>query len=156
MTTPFSFLSMLRRRSQTHPRWRNAIIIAICSAIVSPHSYVKVANALNTSLLQMTTSENTSGWNSSLIPLIFIGSDFFLEFCSNSLPVKTLESRLHSILLYYGVPSASLPTAEEIVLSVCATIVTLLAYFFLFGKRHVKRRKRLAEDLKLAQLKVCI
>jgi len=109
-------------------------------------------------LLNSTLSEviedNVASWNSSLIPLIFVSSDFFLEFCSNSVPVKALESRLHSILLQYGVPSASLPTAEEIVLSMCATVITLLAYFFLFGKRHVKRRQKLAEELQLAQSKV--
>ena len=114
----------------------------------------EVFNTTSSSLLGTIFESGTNNWRSSFIPLIFICSDFFLDTCSNSNTIKGFESRLHSILLNYGVPSASLPTAEEIVLSMCATILTLLAYFFLFGKRHVKRRKILAEELKLSQQKV--
>jgi len=121
--------------------------------MTSSGSYSMMDHLLNSTLSEV-IEDNVASWNSSLIPLIFVSSDFFLEFCSNSVPVKALESRLHSILLQYGVPSASLPTAEEIVLSMCATVITLLAYFFLFGKRHVKRRQKLAEELQLAQSKV--
>lgn len=115
--------------------------------------FFTVVEMMNSTSIE-SMQESTTKWNSSIIPLIFVSSDFFLEFCSNSVPVKALESRLHSILLRYGVPSGSLPTAEEIVLSMCATVITLLAYFFLFGKRHVKRRQKLAAELELAQSKV--
>lgn len=92
----------------------------------------------------------------SLIPFIFVTSDNFLDICSNSDAIQGLISKLHPTLLYLGVPSPSLPSADEIVLSLCAMVVTLIVYFFLFGKRHVRRRRKLAEELKLAKLQVCI
>ena len=33
-------------------------------------------------------------------------------------------------------------------------VVTLLGYYVLFGKRHRRKRKRLAEELRLAQKQV--
>lgn len=92
--------------------------------------------------------------NASLTAFIVVSSDSFLEFCSRSAPVEWAVSRIHTFLLNAGAPESKLPKADDICLSVVATVLTLLFYFFAFGKRHVRRRKRLAEELRLAQLQV--
>ena len=48
----------------------------------------------------------------------------------------------------------ALPTADECYLTIVATLLTLLFYYIFFGKKHSNKRKTLAEDLRLAKLKV--
>jgi len=58
------------------------------------------------------------------------------------------------VLLYVNVPEKSLLTNEEFVLSSTAVVVTLIIYYVLFGKRHRRKRKVLAEELRVAQRQV--
>ncbi len=46
------------------------------------------------------------------------------------------------------------PEADQIALCVTAVASTLLLYFLLFGKRHRRRRKMLAKDLREARRRV--
>jgi len=99
-------------------------------------------------------NETEEGEYTPIMAVIFVGTDAFLELVSKSPTTQWLVCRLHSILMDFGVPEKSLPDADEVCLSVFATVTTLLVYFFLFGERHVRKRRRLAKDLRLAQLKV--
>lgn len=58
------------------------------------------------------------------------------------------------MLLYINVPEKSLLTHEEFVLTSTAVVVTLIIYYVLFGKRHRRKRKVLAEELRAAQRQV--
>ncbi len=80
------------------------------------------------------------------------------------LQAKTLEvlesefmtdvtQRLAALLESLGVPPPY-PEADQIALCVTAVLSTLLLYFLLFGKRHRRRRKMLAKDLREARRRV--
>ena len=80
--------------------------------------------------------------------------EFFLVTLTSTPFVKYSVNHINSILRYAKVPEKSLLTYEEFVLSSTAVIVTLVGYYVLFGKRHRNKRKRLAEELRLAQRQV--
>jgi len=65
-----------------------------------------------------------------------------------------VHERINLFLEAAGVPEKSLLTTEEMVLTMFAMFMTLLGYYIFFGKEHVRKRKRLTEDLKVAQMKV--
>ncbi|CAM9098554.1 unnamed protein product, partial [Chrysoparadoxa australica] len=65
--------------------------------------------------------------------------------------ISAIRSATQKILDQLGVPASFTPTAEQIALSMSATITTLVGYYIFFGKRHQRRRKRLQNELKSAQ-----
>ena len=89
-------------------------------------------------------------------PLCFmvVSSDSFLEYLSRSRPVSVAVDSINAVLGRAGVPDRSLLTEDELVLSLVAMIGTLVTYFLLFGKRHVRTRNMLAEELVAAQQQV--
>jgi cytidyltransferase-like protein len=95
-----------------------------------------------------------TGLNTTLIASIVISSDNMLESCSRSLPVAVAVKYINEFLKHAGVPNKSLLTTDELVLATITIITTLLTYYFLMGKGHSKKRRRLAADLKVAQDKV--
>jgi hypothetical protein len=80
--------------------------------------------------------------------------EFFLVTLTSTPFVKKSVNHINALLRYAKVPEKSLLTNEEFVLSSTAVIVTLVGYYILFGKRHRNKRKRLAEELRLAQRQV--
>ena len=95
-----------------------------------------------------------TGLNTSLVASIIISKDEMLESWSNSHYVYIAVTKINQLLTYYGVPSKSLLTTDEFVLASLTIVITLVMYYLLMGKGHVKKRKRLAADLKIAQEKV--
>ena len=96
------------------------------------------------------------GLNTSLIAHIVVSKDRFLESCSQSAPVGWTVSNINMFLRSAGVPKKSLLTTDEFVLTIVAIALTLIVYYFVMGKRHVQKRKMLAENLKIAQAQVRI
>lgn len=94
------------------------------------------------------------GLNTSLVAHIVVSKDYFLESCSQSAPVSWTVSNINVFLSSAGVPKKSLLTTDEFVLTVVAISLTLIVYYFVMGKRHVQKRKMLAESLLIAQAKV--
>lgn len=94
------------------------------------------------------------GLNTSLIAHIVVSKDRFLESCSQSAPVGWTVSNINIFLRSAGVPKKSLLTTDEFVLTIVAITLTLIVYYFVMGKRHVQKRKMLAENLKIAQAQV--
>ncbi|KAL7553010.1 hypothetical protein ACHAWF_016260 [Thalassiosira exigua] len=68
--------------------------------------------------------------------------------------VSRCVGRINALLTWANVPEKSLLTNEEFVLSSTAVVATLVGYYVLFGKRHRRKRKRLAEELRVAQRQV--
>jgi len=95
-----------------------------------------------------------TGLNTSLVASIIISKDAMLEKWSNSAHIYICVSKMNAVLTFYGVPSKSLLTTDEFVLAMLTIVITLAMYYLLMGKNHVKKRKRLAADLKIAQEKV--
>ena len=95
----------------------------------------------------------SSSSSSSLVLSISI-REFFLVTLTSTPFVNHSVNRINTVLRYAKVPEKSLLTNEEFVLSSTAVIVTLVGYYVLFGKRHRNKRKRLAEELRLAQRQV--
>jgi hypothetical protein len=82
--------------------------------------------------------------------------EYFLLTLTTTTFVRRSVSGINMILRRSNVPEKSLLTNEEFVLSSTAVIVTLVGYYLLFGKRHRRKRKRLAEELRLAQRQVSL
>ena len=79
---------------------------------------------------------------------------FVLQTCTSHPLITTCVSHINVVLLKIGIPEKSLLTNEEFVLTSTAGVVTLVGYYVLFGGRHRRKRKRLAEDLREAQRQV--
>lgn len=103
---------------------------------------------------QTTLFTRYTGLNTSLVASIVVSSDDFLESCSNSDVVGVAVEYINVFLTKSGVPKKSLITTDEFVLAFLTIICTLLSYYFLMGKNHIKKRRRLAAELKIAQEKV--
>jgi len=95
-----------------------------------------------------------TGLNTSLVASIVVSSDRFLESCSNSATVGIAVGYINNFLTKSSVPTKSLLTTDEFVLAGLTIIITLVVYYFVLGKRHVNRRIKLVNDLKVAQEKV--
>lgn len=95
-----------------------------------------------------------TGLNTSLVASIVVSSDRFLESCSSSGSVMIAVQHINAFLAKSGVPKKSLLTSDELVLAGLTIIITLVSYYILMGKSHVKKRKMLANDLKAAHEKV--
>lgn len=74
--------------------------------------------------------------------------------CSESELMTTMVSHLHAALESVGVPEHNFPSAISVCRSLVATLVTLIVYYLFWGKRHVRRRRRLAQDLQIAEAKL--
>jgi hypothetical protein len=79
---------------------------------------------------------------------------FVLQTCTTHPLITTCVSHINILLLKLGIPEKSLLTNEEFVLTSTAGVVTLVGYYVLFGGRHRRKRKRLAEELREAQRQV--
>ena len=91
------------------------------------------------------------------MPLALVTSsirEYLLQTLTSTPFVTTSVQNINIVATYIGVPQKSLLTNEEFVLSSTAMIVTLLGYYVLFGKRHRRKRKVLAEELRQAQRQV--
>ena len=91
------------------------------------------------------------------MPLALVTSsirEYLLQTLTSTPFVTTSVHNINIVATYIGVPQKSLLTNEEFVLSSTAMIVTLLGYYVLFGKRHRRKRKVLAEELRQAQRQV--
>jgi hypothetical protein len=102
---------------------------------------------------QIPAAPSSSSSSSSLVLSISI-REFFLVTLTSTPFVNHSVNRINTVLRYAKVPEKSLLTNEEFVLSSTAVIITLVGYYVLFGKRHRNKRKRLAEELRLAQRQV--
>jgi len=89
-------------------------------------------------------------------PLCFVvvSSDSFLESMSRSNLIAAAVARINAVLSGAGVPNRSLLTQDEFVVSLFVMVLTLVTYFLLFGKRHVRRRQALQEELSSARQQV--
>lgn len=116
-----------------------------------------MANASHETLLDAaaTAAKAVHTTGSQLMASIVINGKNLVDHCSNSTYVNYIvHEHINVVLKAAGVPQRSLLTPEEMVLSSFATILTLIGYYVLFGDRHQRKRKRLTEDLKVAQMKV--
>lgn len=105
---------------------------------------------------RMTLFTKYTGVNTTLLASIIISKDNILLSLSQSYPVSyTVHTIINSILTKYGVPSKSLLTTDEFVVAFLTMVVTLVLYYFIMGKKHLKKRRMLAADLKIAIEKVC-
>lgn len=80
--------------------------------------------------------------------------EYWLLTLTNTSFVRKSVSRINVLLRLTNVPETSLLTKEEFVLSWTAAIATLFVYYLLFGKRHIRKRRKLTEDLRAAQRQV--
>jgi hypothetical protein len=83
-----------------------------------------------------------------------IASDSLLRTVSEVDSVEVAVRWINAYLTSCGVPHESLLTAQELVLSTLTILFTLVAYYLLMGKSHDRKRKTLAEDLRVAQAQV--
>ena len=88
------------------------------------------------------------------VSLVLSIREYFLLTLTTTPFVEHAVTQINILLRWANVPEKSLLTNEEFVLSSTAVVVTLLGYYVLFGKRHRRKRKRLAEELRLAQRQV--
>mmetsp|Transcript_30102 Transcript_30102/g.64560 ORF Transcript_30102/g.64560 Transcript_30102/m.64560 type:complete len:544 (+) Transcript_30102:38-1669(+) len=88
------------------------------------------------------------------LSLITTIREYFLQTLTATPFVRLSVSKINVLLTWAQVPEKSLLTNEEFVLTLTAGVVTLVGYYVLFGKRHGRKRKRLAEELRLAQKQV--
>ena len=94
----------------------------------------------------------------SITPLsVFLSlRSFLLQTLTTHPAVTTSVAHINVVLLHIGIPEKSLLTNEEFVLTSTAGVVTLVGYYLLFGGRHGRRRRRLAEELREAQRQVSV
>lgn len=107
--------------------------------------------------MERPTTQADSSCSSSSNPfmsLVLSIREYFLVTLTTHPFVSTSVSKINTVLLYVNVPEKSLLTNEEFVLSSTAVVVTLIIYYVLFGKRHRRKRKVLAEELRVAQRQV--
>ena len=114
------------------------------------------ANGGSTTAADCTTPVDAQQQQHSM-PLALVTSsirEYLLQTLTSTPFVTTSVQKINIVATYIGVPHKSLLTNEEFVLSSTAMIVTLLGYYVLFGKRHRRKRKVLAEELRQAQRQV--
>mmetsp|Transcript_27433 Transcript_27433/g.58956 ORF Transcript_27433/g.58956 Transcript_27433/m.58956 type:complete len:560 (+) Transcript_27433:50-1729(+) len=99
-------------------------------------------------------SSSTCGNNDDSSQVSFSIREYFLQTLTTTPFVQHSVTKINTLLRYSGVPEKSLLTNEEFVLSSTAVVATLVGYYVLFGKRHRRKRKVLAEELKAAQRQV--
>lgn len=83
-----------------------------------------------------------------------IMSESLLHLCSESSLFSTPLSFFYTSLGSLGLPQDDMPTPVSIFRVLVVIIVTLIAYYLCLGKRHMKNRKALNRELRLAQDRV--
>lgn len=114
-------------------------------------------NAANAAADCTPPQQNNAQQQQHSMPLALVTSsirEYLLQTLTSTPFVTTSVQNINIVATYIGVPQKSLLTNEEFVLSSTAMIVTLLGYYVLFGKRHRRKRKVLAEELRQAQRQV--
>ena len=98
--------------------------------------------------------------SSSTTPAISLGvvsiREYLLQTLTTTPFVTYSVTKINIVATFLGIPMRSAVTPEEFVLSSTAVLVTLLGYYILFGKRHRRKRKVLAEELVAAQRQVML
>jgi ethanolamine-phosphate cytidylyltransferase len=61
---------------------------------------------------------------------------------------------IHQFLIAMGLPEEDCPKPITVVRMIIVIIITLLSYYFILGKRHMKNRVTLNKELKVAQARV--
>ncbi len=64
--------------------------------------------------------------------------------------MDAIVSLVHTLLKKLGWPANDLPDGEMIALSFFSAVATLVFYYIAFGRRHVKRRAQLSQELQAA------
>ena len=106
--------------------------------------------------LSPSVSTTTTHPQHPILPLVVLSiREYLLNSLTETPFVHYSVTKINILATYVGVPQKSLLTNEEFVLSSTAMLVTLFGYYVLFGKRHRRKRKRLAEELRVAQRQVC-
>lgn len=82
--------------------------------------------------------------------------EYLLQTLTTTPFVTYSVTKINIVATFLGIPMRSAVTPEEFVLSSTAVLVTLLGYYILFGKRHRRKRKVLAEELVAAQRQVML
>jgi len=132
-----------------------SVVGIACVAIYCFNEVTAASDETTDSLEDQTTLfTRYTGLNTSLVASIVVSSDDFLESCSNSNVVGVAVHYINFFLTTSGVPKKSLITTDEFVLAFLTIIFTLTSYYFLMGKNHVIKRRKLAAELKMAQEKV--
>jgi len=103
---------------------------------------------------EITLFKRYTGLNTSLLARIVVSYYDFLGRASSSSAATRTVTIANSFLSRCGVPHKSFLTNDEFVISLLTTAMTLLAYYLVMGKAHVRKRKALEEGLRTAQRKV--
>ena len=112
-----------------------------------------VGKRVHTMASECQTSDRPSAREYAVAHVVSV-REYFLQTLATAPLVEGVVARTNGLLRHAGLPEKSLLTNEEFVLSSTAVVATLLAYYILFGKRHRRKRARLADDLRLAQRQV--
>mmetsp|Transcript_31167 Transcript_31167/g.41231 ORF Transcript_31167/g.41231 Transcript_31167/m.41231 type:complete len:527 (+) Transcript_31167:333-1913(+) len=84
---------------------------------------------------------------------VWIQLSIFVEWTLETKAMTNLVNTIHNILKFCWVPEPH-PNAEQVGLCICATLTTLIGYYFLFGNRHRHKRRRLQKELREAEDRV--
>jgi ethanolamine-phosphate cytidylyltransferase len=106
------------------------------------------------SLSIMSHNESMNYQDAGVIPRMIDYAELRVQECSESHVMTNMVAQLHAALESVGVPQHNLPSAISVTRSLVATGVTLLVYYLFWGKRHVKRRRLLAQELQIAEAKL--
>jgi len=142
--------------SLIHTRPAKLLMLGVVSATYccAVGNVSQTIESLGEKIDEQTLFARYTGLNTSLVASIVVSSDRFLESCSNSGAVMIAVRNINAFLAKSGVPKKSLLTSDECVLAGLTIIFTLVSYYLLMGKNHVKKRKMLANELKAAHEKV--
>jgi len=130
------------------------LVLQYCTCSCAMGNASEAMHPTNKEIDRPTMFGKYTGLNTSLVASIVVSSDRFLESCSSSVVASTAVHNINVFLTKSGVPKKSLITSDDFVLAILTIIITLVVYYFLLGKRHVKKRKNLAKDLRVAHEKV--
>ena len=100
------------------------------------------------------TNQPSYEQNGGVIASFIEHAESLVQDWSESEFMSTVVSYIHRALGSMGVSENHFPTALSVCRSWIATAVTLVAYYLIWGKRHVKRRHRLAQELRIAEAKL--
>mmetsp|Transcript_3095 Transcript_3095/g.7268 ORF Transcript_3095/g.7268 Transcript_3095/m.7268 type:complete len:466 (+) Transcript_3095:92-1489(+) len=89
-----------------------------------------------------------------LVASILLACKAFIILLSESPLMSLLVELIEKMLLLVGAPDSFVPSAVDTSRSVVVISLTLLSYYLFFGKRHSRKRHRLATELQMAQEKL--
>jgi len=153
--------SISKRQFSNLPRLGNTTVGRVGFFGTNPPAFDKLIFAMSSNIqhsmthtIEGTPVRGPMSFMSNLITHFWVLTDEFIDSCTSSYTIKAMVIELNEWLTKLGVPDKSLVTEEELCLFLFAVTVTLIMYYFWFGKRHVRRRKRLADELNSAQTKI--